>query len=349
MALVLLSATSLSATVARLPGYTGVQLHSLWHLVTFAQMRSDLRQARSIGANVVRVDVGWATLLQDGPYTFDPSSVKKLDTFVRWAGEDGMKVIATVQTTPCWASSAPAELKEGCRGSWWDRNVEFYPPKHPTDYGNFVRWLTRRYRGELAAVEIWNEPDQHGFWNTSAPAADYAALLKAAYPAAKQGDPHVPVLAGSLSGADLPFLGQLYQDGIIGSYDGLAIHPYCFPRPPDLRVAQGDDPRWAFASGLAAIHAAQERAGDRAKLWLTEFGWPTGNTSREVSGAEQAQYIDNALHLAGGMSYVRAATVYELHDEGNSPSNWWDNFGLLNADRTPKPAFFAFARATAGQ
>ena len=64
------------------------------------------------------------------------------------------------------------------------------------------------------------------------------------------------MLAGSLAGADRPFLQKLYAAGIRGSYDGLAIHPYGEAR-----------------AGTRWIHAAQVAAGDRTPLWITEFGW----------------------------------------------------------------------------
>src|SRR6202044_2355342 len=107
-----------------------------------------------------------------------------------------------------------------------------------------VNYIPSTYGSDLAAVEIWNEPDapDEAYWTTSQPAADYAALLKAAYPAAKAGDPNVPVLAASLAGNDLPFLQQLYQDGIQGYYNGISVHPYCNTYAPsamdgDLRTS----------------------------------------------------------------------------------------------------------------
>lgn len=195
-------------------------------------MGRELDMSRELGSNVVAVDVGWATLEERGKGVRSSWYVDKLDRFMAGARSRGMEVIIDLWSTPCWASSAPEDLKQGCTGSWWDRGVNKYPPRDTRDFADIVRWLTARYGDDLLAVEIWNEPNLDQFWLAPDKARDYAALLKAAYPAAKQGDPDVIVLGGSLSNADRSFLEDLYEHGIKGHYDGLAVHPYNDGRDP---------------------------------------------------------------------------------------------------------------------
>lgn len=330
------------------PPLVGVQLHSLWSNVTFPALRADLDMAHVAGANVVRVDVGWGSVLETGPSAVNASYVHKIDAFMAGAAARHLKVIATLMSTPCWASSAPARLRQGCRGQWWNRGVQWYPPTHAATYAHFVRWFTARYGADLAAVEIWNEPNQTAFWQAPQPAAAYAKLLRAAYPAAKLGDRSVPVLAGSMAGADVAFLHRLYQDGMRADYDGVSVHPYCGASAPNAPVPRGSSSTWSFAAGLASIRAAQLASHDHAPLWITEFGWASGVVGSEVSPARQAAYTARAIRLAGRLAYVRAASVYALHDDGSDASNWKDNLGLLSAGGQPKPAFFAFA-ATLGR
>ena len=97
-------------------------------------------------------------------------------------------------------------------------------------------------------------------------------MLRAAYPAIKQANPSVPVLAGSLVGSNGVFLRALYAAGIKGYYDGLAVHFYNLT----LGVA-ALDPRSAArqrrharrcgstsSAGAAAGRAAQDPAGTGA-------------------------------------------------------------------------------------
>jgi hypothetical protein len=141
--------------------YRGVQLHSLW---SGSDMGRELDMARELGSNVVAVDVGWATLEQSGKGRINSTYVARLDSFVAGARSRGMEVIVGLWSTPCWASSAPEDLKQGCSGSWWDRGVNKYPPRDTRDFADIVRWLTARYGDDLLALEIWNEPNLDQFW-----------------------------------------------------------------------------------------------------------------------------------------------------------------------------------------
>jgi hypothetical protein len=112
-----------SASAAVATTWRGVQLHSLWATETDQQMQEDLSSAKSAGANVVRLDIAWATLESDGPGEFTAWYEDRLAEFMTDAHQLQLKVIGILFTTPCWASSAPASLKQGCQGDWWDRGV----------------------------------------------------------------------------------------------------------------------------------------------------------------------------------------------------------------------------------
>jgi O-glycosyl hydrolase len=307
--------------------YRGVQLHSLWSTSSSRDMDRELDLAKRFGSTVVRVDVGWSSLEQDGKREMAPLYLAKLNRFMAGAKARGVKVIATLWSTPCWASSAPKEQKQGCEGSWWDRGVAEYPPTRAGDYADIVRWMTARYGTVLAAVEVWNEPTLSGgrFLHGSNRAAAYAALLKAAYPAAKAGNRSVHVLA-TLDGTDRAFLQAIYGHGIRGSYDGLGAHPY----------GERD------FSGLKALRAFQSRNGDVKPIWVTEFGWPTrSDRGGNVSEAEQAVLIRSGFARLRSIPWVRAAVLYELRDAGTDPNNMEHNWGILRRDYSPKPAFEA--------
>jgi hypothetical protein len=337
LAFILVSAT-VNASAAQTQ-YRGVMLHSLWGDSTDADMDHELDMASAAGSNVVRVDVAWSSLETGGKGALSQWYVDKLDRFVAGAQSRGMKVLADLWSTPCWASSAPDSLKQNCDGSWWDRGVQLYAPTDPTDFGNIAKWVTSRYGSKLAALEVWNEPNNPSgqFWKTTngdLPGA-YAGLVKATYPLAKAGDPNVPVIVGSLSGTDRTFLRSLYADGIKGSEDGIAVHPY-------------NDSR-GFG-GLTALHGDMVAQGDNNPVYVTEFGWPTGSDSQwHVSDTDQSTDIRNGYADLGQLPWVALASLYNLRDKGTDPSDMEQNFGVVRRDYSPKPAYAALTDALNGK
>ena len=146
-------------------------------------------------------------------------------------------------------------------------------------YAAFVALLAQRYGDQLAAIEVWNEPDQaneHYFAGPEKPQR-YAAILRAAYPAIKQAAPSVPVLGGSLVGSNGLFLRALYAAGIKGYYDGLAVHFYNLV----ARLA-ALDPR--SPAGQRRQHAA---VAQRVRLEQLLAGTqdPAGTGLRDPAGA----------------------------------------------------------------
>jgi polysaccharide biosynthesis protein PslG len=335
------------ASAADKPQFSGVQLHSLWSDSSSADMDRELDLAASAGANVVRVDVVWGSLETGGKGEYSQWYLEKLDRFIGGAAARGMKVVAMLHSTPCWASSAPDSVRQDCAGDWWDRGVGAYPPRNPTDYGDAARFVTGRYGTQLAALEVWNEPNlpEGWFWRSSDKAGDYARLLKAAYPAAKEGNSKVPVLAGSLAFADRPFLDQLYANGIRDFHDGIAVHPYNEARHPADRW-QDEWKKYTLLPGLEWIRDGMLANHDDKPIWITEFGWTTGTASGwRVSEAQQADFVGASFSLLAKKSYVRSAIVYNLREKGTDPASHEDNFGLVNRNFAPKPAYQALKHA----
>jgi len=212
----------------------------LWTSYDPATLTRELDALDAAGANAVRFDVSWATLEEQGNGVVNQWYLGLLRDFIDKAAARDIKVIASLIGTPCWASTAPDTLKDGCSAGWFDRGVGWYPPASMAEYGDAARYVTSTFGSRLAALEVWNEPNlcvskdpvvdcaekpgsSGRFWRTDRPgttdnleAVRYAELLKAAYPAAKQGDATVPVLAGAMAWGDGGFLRSLYAQGIKG-------------------------------------------------------------------------------------------------------------------------------------
>lgn len=292
----------------------------------------EIAAARALHAQVVRIDVPWSVLEPRGPGQIEPSAQAFLDRLVGDAAAGGMRVIVTADNTPCWASSAPKPLLRRCAPGGSSR-ADAWPPTDPSAYASFVAYLAARYGTRLAAIEVWNEPDQSNEDYLAGPEKPqrYAAILRAAYPAIKQANPGVPVLAGSLVGSNGVFLRALYAAGIKGYYNGLAVHFY------NLTLGS-----------LRATHEVQLANGDDTPLWLDEFGWsscwPRHKIQQEqacVTPKVQATNITNTFRSLAHTPYVAAEVLYKL--EGSAS----ENFGVVGAGGIRKPAFAALARALA--
>ncbi|HTR72264.1 MAG TPA: glycosyl hydrolase [Solirubrobacteraceae bacterium] len=288
----------------------------------------EIGRARALHAQVVRVGIPWSMMEATGQGQLEPRILAYTDRLMADAAASAIKVIALVDSTPCWASSAPASILGKCvAGRFGKANA--WPPNEPTSYAAFVAYLARRYGPSLAAIEIWNEPDQANQLYFAGPnkAQHYAALLRAAYPAIKQAAPSVAVLAGSLVGYNGVFLRALYEAGIKGYYDGLAVHFYT------LTLAS-----------LRQFRQAQVAGGDEKPLWLDEFGWsscwPRYTVQQEqpcVTQQVQAQNITNLYRSLAHTPYVAADLLYDL--QGSTS----EDFGVLNEKGNRKPAFAALA------
>ena len=330
----------------------GVQAHLLWSRYEAADRERLLDRAKAAGAGIVRVDLGWASLEQEGKGEYNAWYLKRIDHVVEQAEARGIKVLFTFWETPCWASTAPDGLKQGCSGAWWDRDVQRYPPAKASDFADALAYLTGRYGRRVAAWEIWNEPNHDDFFKASDKVSSYAALVKAAYPAAKAADPGATIVAGSLADADYEFTEALLAKGVKGNFDAWSVHPYSEDRSPLHPGISGWEKK-SFARGVPAVRRTLLRHGEVKPIWLTEFGWSTctirGQAAYEncVDPSIQAVYLQLAFRQMQTWSYVPVATTFNLADTGADPADRVDNYGLMSENGTAKPAYAAFRSAAA--
>ena len=326
-ALLAVAVTALPAAAAHAStGFLGgVNIPGLSEHSVPAEADHEIAEAKALHARIVRVEFPWAVFEPAGPVV-DPHALAFSDRLLADAAAAHIKVVATVATTPCWASSAPPSILRGCKsaaGSW--------PPSDVSTYAAMLGTLAQRYAGQLAAIEVWNEPDQanEDYFAGPEKAARYAQLLRAAYPAVKSVAPSIMVLGGSLVGSNGNFLKALYAAGIKGYYDGLSVHYY------NLTLGS-----------LRSIRETQTANGDSKPLWLDEFGWTSCWPGRRIQQEQacvtrkvQGLNLRNAIREMARAPYVAAATVYKLDDSKR------ESFGALTATGKRKPSFKALREA----
>ncbi|MDP8993049.1 MAG: cellulase family glycosylhydrolase, partial [Actinomycetota bacterium] len=160
----------------------GVQFHGTWSDYSDEDRLAVLDKLAAAGVDWVRIDLGWRTFQENDKAEVSEWYADRADRAVDAARERGLKVLATLLDTPSWANGGRAKQ---------------VPPSDPADYSRFARCAAAHFRGRVAAWEVWNEPNFESFWDGADPAR-YAALLRAAHPAIKAGDPEALVVAGAV-------------------------------------------------------------------------------------------------------------------------------------------------------
>lgn len=224
---------------------------------------------------------------QRGVYHWD-----ELDKDVAEAERHRVNFLFTLGLTPRWAAPQGPNTYAGVSA----------PPDEGNDRRDFVRAVATRYKGRVAAYEVWNEPDLTQFY--SGTPAQLAALERVTAEAVHQADPSAVVVAPPPSGG--AGIGQLrwYDDYLSaggGRYaDVLALHSYSSPPEGDVEVVR------AYRALLAAH-------GLRGKpLWNTETGMELkGHTEAEAAAYLAREFItDWAVELGRMYFYAYDNGLY---------------------------------------
>ena len=149
----------------------GVNVPGLYPGARPSEADHEIAVAKALHAKLVRAAIPWSTFEPRGPGQLDPRELAFLDRLMGDASGAGIKVIATVYGTPCWASSAPAALLRRCVPGGWSK-ANAWPPRNPSDYakplneiltdrtlalglGRAAAARARAYTWRSAAQDLW--------------------------------------------------------------------------------------------------------------------------------------------------------------------------------------------------
>jgi hypothetical protein len=257
-------------TVPPYPGFSVIDNGNpnIGYGFTMALLENNQR-ARNMGFRHVMYTLGWDTA-NPSPGVYDWGDANNIANF---AAAADVRVLLRVMYTPAWARPGGT--------------INSHPPTDPNTFGTFMGALAAHLRSyNRFDYEIWNEPNVSDNWGNMFPdPAGYVALLRAAYPRVKAGDPAARVLGPAVTtvgdlppGApysamgDLAYINGVYDAGGAPFFDILSDHPYGFGDVPEL------DPRTPgrpLVFRRAELHREIMVArGDGAKqIWATEMGW----------------------------------------------------------------------------
>lgn len=277
---------------------------------------------KAAGVDTIRILLPWAGA-EPADDIFDWTAV---DRMVDSAAAHGIKVLATVNTTPDWAAVPGQQIYTAA-------------PADIEAYGDFVAAVATRYQGKISDYEIWNEPNYEGFWEPTPDAAAYTALLKVAYAAIKAADPDATVIGGSVAAvAEVPdgpainpvtYLTQMYAAGAAGYFDALAFHPYQYAKAFSVQEGHAGVP----FTQARQLYDVMVRNGDgHKKIWATEYGQPAS----EGGEAVQAAFVGDFLRAWRSLEFAGPAFIHTVADYPH-PLPDQASMGLFREDWTPKP------------
>lgn len=310
----------------------GMAGNAEWDSYSASQYELVAETTRDLGVGRIRIGANWGEIER----TAGNRDWSDLDMRINAAHIAGLTPLLVIQTVPAWLQVPSGPVTDEHR-------------QVAAQFGEFAGSVAARYGTMVDGYEIWNEPNLHKFW-PNPDVGHYVELLKAAYPAIHAADSGATVVTGGLapapntstSIAPLTFLERLYALGGGDYADAIGMHPYSYPELPS---GTSD---WNTFRSLTDVSALMAARGDGAKkIWLTEYGAPTGGNSG-VSPQLQADMVAQAIELARANDSLGPIFIYTLIDGG---AERWDSefhFGIYYADQSPKPAVAALQSAIAG-
>jgi hypothetical protein len=290
----------------------------LWWRAEVAQR--DMELIRDAGFGWVKQVFAWREIEGTGKGQFDWTVTDRLVEQMESIG--GLKMIARLDSDPAWASGRSYPNAD---------DIVMTPPQNYQDFADFAYALASRYRGRIAAYQIWNEPNLMREWGGQAPdPARYVELLRVGYKAIKRADPAAIVISAGLAPTtrwdnvampDTEYLQRMYDAGAHDVFDALGAHGAGYKAPPEKDPAEvatdpayhnigdancpGDPCRIYCFRHVEDLRQIMVSNGDADKqVVVLEFGWTMDPRSdspyawHAVTEEEQADYFVRAYRYA---------------------------------------------------
>jgi hypothetical protein len=332
-----------AAPVAGATVIRGVNLTSVFGTQP-AMIQQELASAKTANARWIRIGISWNALEASRKRSYEKPGMNEnaflldIDKQIDGARARGMHVLAFVDSTPAWATA------DGTRGQGKPPS-----PEHYDDYAAFVGRLAKRWTTNVAAWQIWNEPNLDHFWKGT-DAAAYAKLVSVAAPAIKAQNPRAIIVTAGLSptGVDpYAFVARMFSAGIGPHADRLGLNSYPYDTPERCERRADKLPETYELCSLSVLVKVARQNDPTIQGWVTELGWSTLKDWRypnQASPTEQAAYLKRADKVLTRRGGVQKAFWYALRDTGTDKTSWHENLGLLSSSFTRKPALAAFRK-----
>ncbi|WP_194166356.1 cellulase family glycosylhydrolase [Mycolicibacterium sp. P9-22] len=289
------------AAIDESPSTVGIADSNIYFTDSLEEVKKHLDLVESLGVKNVRLLVPWIFIQQQdpmgGPVDWEQDlDWAKLDQIVQEVDRRGLGILGVLQWSPDWAT-------EGTTGSGHPTDVQ--------DFADFAAAVAERYRDEITAYEVWNEPNASFFWNPIDP-AEYTNLLKAAYTSLKAVNPDITVIGAVVSATltwgnttmnPVDFVAAMYEAGADGFFDAISFHPYNF----DTKFSEQDELDWRELMPLFQVQKIRELMDqhlapgeEQLKIWISEYGLPTSVVTPEKQLAFMTDLLNAWQSFSGG-------------------------------------------------
>jgi hypothetical protein len=280
-------------------------------------------------------------------------AIDRADAVVALAEEKGLRIVARLSDAPDWAHPSLGTREAG---GFIDA-----PPDSLAAWARFCGVIAERYRGRIAAYQVWNEPNLAREWGGQTPSAPgYVALLAACSTAIRAADPAAVIISAGLAPTgnydaqvtpDDVYLQHLYDAGFTAYADVVGMHAPGFSAPLTRPSAGTGGHRFFTFRRVEDLRRVMVANGDAARqAAILETGWTTDPIDPAyawfaVDEATQARYLVEAYRYAaehwrpwvGLMSSIYIADpAWTDTDE----ERWW---AVTTPDNYTRPAFGALA------
>jgi hypothetical protein len=311
-----------------------------------------IRSAANLGVGWIKQQVDWNSVeYARGLYRWE-----ELDHLVAEAQQRGLKIMLSVARGPGFSRPEPVE--------------EDGPPSDFSIFRDFMHALSNRYKGRVAAYELWNEPNLRREWRGhELSAAKFGELITAGAEGVRQGDAQAIIISGApaVTGIDdgvnaiddRRYLREMIAAGAGAVVDAIGVHPYGAANPPDERAADAahtrsgysNHPSFFFLDTLEDYRKILIEANLDKPLWVTEFGWPSienfgavdtagWDYARDVTESDQAAYLLRAIALRRDRAWVGPLIIWNLNIAPLlGPERSESAYSLLRPDGAARPAY----------
>jgi hypothetical protein len=318
---------------------------------------------KELHVDIARINLNWNEVATRRPaHPQDPSDPAYnwtlYDRAIRYASQNGVKVLLSILYTPSWANGAQP------------RNV---PPTNYDDLLKFAYAAATRYSGhyipntdqfdEVFLPEVkywlaWSEPNNPNWLQQTSGGRfispkSYAKICTAIWQgvhftnfdgenvACGATGPRGNNIAqsGRPSLSPLAFM-RLTRAAGLTNLDAYAHHPY-YGKPSETPATRPGGTAVTLGNMDDLIRLVNKLWGKKP-IWITEYGWQTPpDRVFGVSFARQAAYVSQSYAIARANPRIDLMVWFMLRDDTNIRIGWQS--GLMTAGGRKKPSFNAFA------
>ncbi|WP_334181870.1 hypothetical protein [Novosphingobium sp.] len=283
---------------------------------------ADLDRVAGLGLRYVRSDFSWAgTERKPGTYDFG--------TYLEFAREVHARGMRPLFILDYGNPVHTPFTKIQWRGRDERRTSPPVAPEQIKAYSDWAAAAAKAFAPYDPIWEVWNEPDHPRFWPPKPDAAAYGRMALAACQAIRGADGSAEVYGPAASKwVDGAFLTALAGSKAVTCFSRISVHPY---------QMTGDVTRDAALWGGLRRRIVAGGQVKAPKIANSEWGRPIIG---RVDGEAQARYLVRTL-VSALAADVAPNVWYSWKDAGSNPDYDQHNFGLLQANGTPKPSYFA--------